>query len=398
MRCTEKTSPLTIASLALNAGLIAVLLLANLRNSPPQIARPAPEDELHGRTRSPLGAADEQTRPSMRETDGTDWRESLHRSNVPRHVLIAAIQADFHAKWSERDIELQKQYTNGKVEMEDLALFNLDREIALEAAMRDALGEDAFREWDRNRKFFDINTGALALTADEANKLHPLRTALTDRLRALERAKLKKEIDPAAYDERVEIAQADYEQELKKLVGFERFNEARDSGIPAYLRRELRGLGISEAQFAQVQEIEGTFGDGRADLQIAAQHGSIDSAKLDQEQEALTQLREAQLQQALGEKAYALYRKQQDPRYQTMVDFAPSWRLSAQDIENVFELLHAHETETRRVKLSAYAAGIPPEKIQDQVSALQARLNESLLQTLSSEQIAKLGRNGVVGP
>jgi hypothetical protein len=312
--------------------------------------------------------------------------------------LIAAIQADFHAKWNERDLELQKQYTNGKVEMEDLALFNLDREIALEAALRDALGEDAFREWDRNRKFFDINTGALALTADEANELHPLRTALTDRLRALERAKLKKEIDPATYEERLETAQADYEQELKKLVGFERFNEARDSGIPAYLRRELRGLGISETQFAQVQEIEGAFGDGRADLQVAAQQGSIDSVKLDQEQETLTQLKEAQLQQALGEKAYALYRKQQDPRYQTMVDFAPSWRLSAQDIENVFDLLHAHETETRRVKLSAYAAGTPPDKIQDQVSTLQTQLNESLLKTLSSEQIANLRRNGVVGP
>lgn len=394
----EKFSRLTIPSLALNAGLTVSLLLAIRHGSPAESSRAGEHRETSGQRGETLEQIDRQTPASTRDGNTTDWKESLKQSGVPRHVFIAAIQADFQAKWSQRDVALQKQYTNGEIEIEDLALLNLDREIALEATLREALGEAAFREWDRERKFFDINTGVLALSADEADKLHGVRTELTERLRSLERSKLKKEIDPATYDERYENAQADYEDRLRKLVGFKRFDEARESGLPAYLRRELRGLGITQAQFAQIQEIEGAFGDGRADLQSSASSGAIDAAQGDQEQEALADLRVAQLQQILGEKAYALYRKQQDVRYQTMVDFAPSWRLSAQDVENVFQLLHAHETETRRIKLSAYAAGLSPEKIQDHVSGLQARLNESLLQTLSPEQVEKLRRNGVVGP
>ncbi len=327
-----------------------------------------------------------------------DWKERLRQGDIPRHVLIAAIQADFHAEWDRRDIDLRRQYADGKIEIEDLALFNLDREIALEATMRDALGEDAFGEWDRDRQLFNINTSILSLSDDEMYKLRSIRTALTDRLRALERSKLKKEINPATYEERYELAQADYERELKNLIGLQRFDETRDSGIPAYLRRNLRGLGISSDQLAQIQEIENAFGDGRAELQAAAQHGSIDSGKLDQEQDALTHLRDAQLQQTLGEEAYALYRKRQDPRYQTMTEFAKNWRLTEQDVENIFQLLHANETETRRIKLTDYAAGLPPEETGEKISALQAKLNESLRQTLSPEQAENLRRNGIIHP
>lgn len=390
---TEKPSRLTLVSLALNAGLLAFVLFSNkpapangLAAAIP--ARPAPAPEAPA---APVEAA-------ARPTPAMDWKESLQQSRAPRHILIAAVQADFDAKWNQRDADLRQRYTNGEIEIEDLALLNLDREIAFEATVRDALGENAFREWDRARKFADINTAALVLSSKEADKLHDIRTALTERLRALERSKLKKEIDPTTYEDRYELAQADYEQELKKLVGFQRFNEARDSGIPAYLRRELRGLGLSDAQFAQIQEIEGTYGDGTADLQYSAQAGAIDAIKLDQEQETLTQLRDSQLQQILRPQAYALYCKQQDPRYQTMTDFADRWQLSGQDVENVFQLLQAHETEIRRLKLAAYTAGLPAEETRMQVSGLQAQLDESLRKTLRTDQLEKLKRNGVIRP
>lgn len=395
---TEKLSRLALVSLALNAGLTSVIIYRNHRDSRAGRSQPIPSLETGGARGDTPEHADHQAHASARDAGQTEWKELLRRSDIPRHVFIAAIQAEFQAKWSQRDADLQKRYRDGKAEIEDLALLNLDREIALEATMREALGEDAFREWDRGRKFFDINTGALALTEEEANKLHPIRTALTDRLRALERAKLKKELDPATYEARYETAQADYEQELRKLVGFQRFNEARDSGIPAYLRRDLRGLGITETQFSQVQDIEGNFGDGKADLKHAAESGTIDAGKLDQEQEALAQLREAQLQQALGENAYAIYRKQQDPRYQTMTDFAKSWQLTDQDVENVFQLLHAHDTEARRIKLDAYAAGRLPEEVQAQLSGVQTQLDESLLRTLSPGKVETLRRNGIVHP
>ncbi len=391
-------SRLTLASLALNAGLIVFLLFAYGHDSSTGNSRPIPPRETHGAESGALEHAARRDRASTDDAAARDWKESLRKSGIPLHVFIAAIQADFHAKWDRRDAALQKRYTDGEVDIEELGLFNLDREIALEAAMREALGEEAFREWDRERKFFDINTRELALRGDETNELYSIRTALTDRLRALERSKLAKEIDPATYEERHELAQADYEQGLRKLVGFQRYNTARDSGIPAYLRRDLRGLGVSDAQFARIQEIEGDFGDERTDLEVAAQYGSIDSIKLDQEREALARLRDAKLRQTLGEEAYALYRKQQDSRYQTMIDFAKDWQLTDQNIENVYQVLLAHEIEARRTKLAAYAAGLPPEEARGQVAALQEQLNKSLLQTLTPEQAESLRRNGIVGP
>lgn len=391
----EKPSRFTTVSLALNAGLIALLLFMGRPDSFLASASPTGRGD---RGRDTPGSTTPQAPDSPADATVMGWKESLRQSTIPRHVFIAAIQADFNAKWNPRDGDLQKRYSDGEVGIEELSLFNLDREIALEAAMRDALDADAFREWDRNRKFADINTVDLALTGDESNALHDVRTARTDRLRALERSMLTKEIDPATYRERCELVQADYEQEVRNLVGFQRYNLARDSGIPAYLRRDLRGLGVSDSQLNQIQELEGDFGDGRTDLEVAAQYGSIDSVKLDHEQAALAQSRDEQLRKILGEEAFALYRKQADPRYQTMVDSAANWKLTNQDVENVVQLVQAHESETRRIKLAAYASGRPPAEIQAQVAGLREKLNDALLRALSTEQAENLKRNGIVGP
>ncbi len=388
-----KIGRLALASLALNAGLIAALLFLHHRPVPGGPPRPVPPTATATAETSALSPP-----RATASAEATDWKRSLLEADIPRHAFIAAIRADFDARWNQRDRELQKRYSDGEIEIEDLALFNLDREIALEAAMREALGEAAFREWDRERKFADVNTAALALTATEADGLHALRTSLTDRLRNLERAKLKKELAPDGYAEGYELAQADYEQALRNLVGFQRFNEARDSGIPAYLRRELRGLDISQAQLVQIQDIEGAFGDAKADLQYEAGSGSIDSIKLSREQETLAHWRTEQLQQILGEKAYDVYRRQQDPRYQTMIDFAKDWGLTPQNAETVFQLLVGHETEARRLKLAAYAAGTPPEQTQARLGELQARLDETMRQTLAPEQAEQLRRNGILGP
>lgn len=393
---SKKIGHVTIASVALNFGLVAFLLFSKPRGSPVEGPVPIPPHAAYPRGSDTIQSA---SRPVPDSTDTAiviDWKTRLQQGDIPRHVLVAAIQADFHANWDRRENDLRKQYTDGKIEVGDLALFSLDREIALEATIREALGERAFREWDGKRKIFDIDTGALALGDDEANKLHSLRASTTERLRALERAKLKNEIGPADYDERHELAQADYEQALKDLIGSQRFNEARGSGLPAYLRRDLRGLGISEAQLAQIQNVEETFGEGRADLHAAANSGTIDNVKLDQENDALNQLRDEQLHQILGEEAYSLYRRQQDPRYQTMNDFANTWQLTRQDVENVFQLFLANETETRRIKLADYAAGIPPDETEKKVSALHAKFNESINRTLSPEQVEKLRRNGII--
>ena len=393
---SKKLGHVTIASVALNFGLVAFLLLSKPRGSPVEGPGPIPPHAAYPKGSDTIQSA---SRPVPDSTDtaiAIDWKTRLQQGDIPRHVLVAAIQADFHANWDRREDDLRKQYTDGKIEVGDLALFSLDREIALEATIREALGERAFREWDGKRKIFDIDTGALALGDDEANKLHSLRASTTERLRALERAKLKNEIGPADYDERHELAQADYEQALKDLIGSQRFNDARGSGLPAYLRRDLRGLGISEAQLAQIQNVEGTFGEGRADLHAAANSGAIDNVKLDQENDALNQLRDEQLHQILGEEAYSLYRRQQDPRYQTMNDFANTWQLTRQDVENVFQLFLANDTETRRIKLADYAAGIPPDETEKKVSALQAKFHESINQTLSPEQLEKLRRNGII--
>jgi len=394
MPSTEKLSRFTLASLALNAGLIALLFFTNRPDSSPEHSRSIPPGGRSGET---LQGATQQAGATS-DASEKDWREGLRQSDIPRHVFIAALQADFYAKGGPADIALQKRYSMGEVKAEAMELFNLEREIALEAAMREGLGAQAFREWDRERKFADINTSALALSGDETDKLYSARIAHTDQLRALERSQLTKEIDPATYNERLEFAQADYELELRNLVGFQRYNEARDSGIPAYLRRDLRRLGISESQFAQIRDLEGKFGDERTDLGVAVQYGTLDNTKRDQEQATLEQSRDTQLRQILGEAAYDLYRKQTDARYQTMTDIAKSGQLTHQDVENVFQIVQATETEIRRIKLADYAAGLSPEETGKKVSSLDAHLKESLQQLLSPAQVERLRLNGIIRP
>jgi len=395
---TKKITRLTLASLAINAGLIVFLLIANRPHAASGNSRPIPTRETDRRGSDTLQRA---ARPPPVSTGGAsvmDWKERLRQNDIPRHVLIAAIQADLRATWAKKENDLRKQYTDGIIDIQDLALFGVDCEIELETSLREALGEEAFRGWDRHRKLFNIDTAALTLSNDQANKLHSIRTAVTDRLRALERSQIKKEINPTTYRERYELAQAEYEQALKYLLGSQRFNEARDPAIPADLHRDLRGLGLSEAQLTQIKDIESSFSEGRENLQRDASSGLIDSVKLDQEQETLTNFRDAQLQQILGGESYALYRRQQDPRYQTMTDFAKNWQLTQQDVDNVFKLLHANETETRRIKLADYAGGIPPKETEKKISALQAKVNESLRQTLTPAQAEKLKRNGIIPP
>jgi hypothetical protein len=332
-----------------------------------------------------------------------DWKQwiSMNRSSIPSHVLAAMVQADFDQRWQMHQDETYQKYLNGEIDIDSLTLLNIEREIEQEKELLETMGAEKFQAWDKARQFFDINLDLLKLSDSETDSFYQLRKRLHQQFRELEIAKQKKEIDQAAYDEQREKMQADYEQQARALLGFERFRTTQGEGLSADLKRNLRDLNVTAEQLGNLETLESHWMQKQADLQRDAEQGYADLDTYEKEMAGLRDWRNRELQRTLGTNAVAFYERQQDSRYVDMKNFGAKWGVNDRDIELIYSVLKEYDQATRIYQkqlpiLEASGNTVKRDEVKATLQKLSTQTAQTLREYLGPERFDTLKRNSVL--
>lgn len=390
-------------SLFLNVVLFTVALVAVLRKLGIQnLSALAPEQPAATPTVSEI-ASRIKAAPQVQKPAFGDWRDwiGLVRDVAPDHVLAAMVQADFDARWQKSHDELYRKYVDGEVDIDALRLHDIQREIELEANLLAAMGEEKFRAWDQKRKFSDINLESLKLSESETAAFYEIRKVLEQRLRELEIAKLKKEIDLPTYeDQRLDVL-ADYEQQAQALLGFERLKTTQQAGLSAEMRRTLRRFNISDEQIAALEKLESDWIQKEADLRNEAEQGIIDSATFDRRMEELHEWWRREFRQVAGNEAFEYYERQQDARYVDMKNYATQWGLSEQEIEQIYQILRQQDKAMQEYQkqihlFEAFGDTAKVDEIKNAMRQTLTNTTQHLINLLGVDRFNTLQRNKVL--
>jgi len=271
------------------------------------------------------------------------WQRALPQlrdAGVPPDVLAALVVSDFELRWQKELRDFEKRYQAGAVSDDDRARFEARRDEEQEEALRAALGDEGFRQWDRAYSLRDLDLVELQLSSTETDALYRLRKdrALKDRL--LTEAWRDGTIDQADHDEQQSAAQQEYDRQFKLLVGEERYAALQEveEGMAGALRQKARGLNPVDSQLEAMAEAERKWNQQRAELE--GQLRALDAA------------RDQEYQQVLGTNDFDQLQKNQDRRYRLLKRHANSWSLSDSDIDYVYSLLHQDGSSTDEIEQS----------------------------------------------
>lgn len=350
-------------SLMLNAALIGAFFLGPDRQS---ATGDVPRHEPLSSVRRPnITSEPEQTStankasPSRSSTTEPAWQQSLPQlraAGVPNEVLAGLVIADFEIGWQKQLREFEQRYQSGAVDDDERARFEARRDDEQERALRAALGDEGFRQWDKAYSLRDLDLAKLQLSSSEADSLYQLRKdrALKDRM--LAEALRNGEIDEADYNEQQSAAQQEYDRQFKMLLGDERYEGLQnlEEGMEGALRQQVRDLNLVDSQFEAMLAAERKWNRQRADSQ------ALDAAR-DQEYEQL-----------LGTQGFEQLQKNQDSRYRLLRRHANTWSLSDSDIDFVYGTLRQYPERSPHAR--------------DQIE-------QSLLSYLGPERFARLKNN-----
>jgi hypothetical protein len=335
--------PLAI-SLALNVLLIGALLFAPERPPAPGDV-PAPEPLTAVRqpriTAEPEQIQKSAKASSSRRSNEPAWQHSLQQlrdAGVPHEVLAGLVIADFEIRWQRQLREFEQRYQAGAVDDDERARFEARRDEEQERALRAALGDEGFRQWDQAYSLRDLDLAELQLSSSQTDALYQLRKtrALEDRM--LTEALRAGEIDEAAYNEQQSAAQQEYDQQFKMLLGEERHEalQSFEAGMEAALRQKAKSLNLADSQLEAMLEAERKWDQQRAELEGRAQQTPDQRQAHEQQLQALDAARDQEYEQVLGTHDFDQLRKRQDRRYQLLKRFANTWSLSETDIDYIY--------------------------------------------------------------
>ena len=190
--------------------------------------------------------------------------DQLRAMGVPNNVLARVVWADLDWKWNQRGGELSLK-THG--DPDTMAAYKLQNAMSLDDEMRAALGEEGFNAWDRDNMLREANRGKIALTPSESEAAYGLWKKMQQWELELRKAKLNGQMDEADISEAFEKSISEFNDQMKSLLGDERWAKARqiDDGTDS-LRRDFAKANPTDAQFQELLKTQQQWNDQRAAL------------------------------------------------------------------------------------------------------------------------------------
>lgn len=370
------------ASLLLNLALAVLVMSLLLHRSPLQAdSSPDSPDATAGavHVEAPIATAVSTNHtPANRE----QWLDSLRRAGAPDWLLAGVVTTDFENRWGDKRRELQKRYDRGEISDDDMARFDQQHDIELEKELRGSLGDEGFRQWDKQNLMRMYGFDKLNLTSAESDSLYQLRKDLDRKQREAELALRNGDIDNADFNDQQTAAQQAYDKQLKALLGDDRYTamQSGDDELKGALRRTLKNLNATDTQFQAMLDAQSQWNQRRADLDRQLQDAQNQGKSFEDQMKAIDAARDQEYQRLLGTNGFNQMQELQDGRYQTMKRYENAWQLSDNDIDYLYKTLQYCQASIQEYQQKVQAAEKNGETID--WPEVQRRIKEFSDQTL----------------
>ena len=315
--------------------------------------------------------------------------DELRGMGVPNDTLALVARVDFEMEWEAR-------FDACGVDRDKLAAVQLDMDMSKDAEMRAALGEEGFKRWDQKNMLWEAMSTAVAVSPSESDAIYASKKKLQQRELELEQAKVKGTMDDAAINAAEDKAYSEYNQELKAVLGDERYAKSQqldDAFAAGNLRYTLTRNGVNpdDSQFQQLFKAEQNFNQSQSKLDPS----SPDYAA---QFKALNDARDQQYRQVLGDGAYDTFQKEQDPGYAQMKKYETLWGLDDSKADYVYNTMKSYEKtmqdyQARASALQAQGQKVDWDAVNRHLQQLTDQTGQTLQTYLGQDSFNKLQRN-----
>jgi len=390
---------LLIISVALNAILLAALLSrtrATNNTTEPQTPTPIAKIIIPLPPQPPPPT-------HAKSTDINSWLPDLRAAGVPNKILANVVIADFENRWDARERNLQKQFDAGDLDASAITRAEDERVAEREQTLRNALGEEGFREWDKENTLRDLNLDNLNLSAAETDSLYQLRKTLMQTQRDLQTASHEGKIDDADLSRKLSALQTQYDTQVHALLGDDRYAQMNVSPDPttADLRRKTINLHPTDDELTALTAAQKQWNDQRAALDHQLESAQITPEQHDAQMQALDSARDQACQRALGANTFAQFERSQDPNYQAMKHFSTAWQLTDDDIDYLYSTLQYYKTSVASYQqqlqtLQNQGQPVDWTNVQKSISQFSGQIDQTLQNYLGDERFKKLEQNNIL--
>lgn len=395
-------------SLGLNVALlaaVAVIVWRDQANAPLTATSPLPARSLTAPTRAEPVASEASSKSSERKLDSAAMAQ-FERMGISRDVLVNVLLEDLNRRSSKRVLELQKQYAPKSVP--ERAYVELSRQSDAERVheLKEALGEDGYRAWDKEQKLKELNlanNSGVPMNPEETERAYQLQKEFDEKNEELQMALEDGVADRADVGALQSQAQQTLDRELEKLLGRERFNELRGNVDPTVeVAREYGDLNPTADQAKAVILAEQNYHTRERDLTQRLSENPADTASITAELKALRDDEEENLRRIFGPEAYDNMKRQNDPTYKTLKQYADAWELNDREIQPVYDTLHTFEQQAERTRTAAEmseSAGqrVNWREIDAAIEQARQKTESSLQNLIGAERLRRLKQNGLLG-
>ena len=279
----------------------------------------------------------------------TDWVQALRAARVPEKLIADVAAAEFQEDWDRRSWANQRRFERGEMDQDALTKFDLQHDVEQEKELRAVLGNDGFRHWDKRRVLAEFDRAGLELVESESDDLYDLRKTRDGKRLALDQAVQEGKVDENEARQRTEALDAQYNEQLLKLLGVDRYalvQSGGDTGL-GELRRNLRALNADDGQVSGMESAQQSWNEQRNKLEVELQAGRVSGEDYEKQLKALESARDQEYQKVLGGDRYAEFQRNQDERYQTMKRVGTASGLTETDVNELYSTVQNYENAIR---------------------------------------------------
>jgi hypothetical protein len=262
--------------------------------------------------------------------------------------------------------------------------------------MRAALGEEGFKRWDVKKMLWEAMSTEVTVTSSESDAIYAAKKKLEQRELELEQAKVKGSMDDAAINDAEDKAYAEYNQQLKAVLGDDRYAKSQQLD-DAFAARNLRytltrnGVNPDDSQFQALFKAEQDYSQSQIKLDSSAPDYP---AQL----KALNDARDQQYRQVLGADAYDIFQKEQDPGYSRMKKYETLWGLDDSKADYVYNTMKSYEKSVQDYQAQLSALQAQGQKVdwdgaKQHLQQLTDQTGQTLQNYLGQNSFDKLQRN-----
>jgi len=281
----------------------------------------------------------------------------LMHCGVSRETLTEVVLQDFERRQNEALAQLEKRYAPALIPEREMIAFSRRRDVDRVRAIRNTLGEEAYRAWDRNQALQELNFrrlpgDPLPMSAAETERAYELQRDFDERSKSIQMAFEDGVADRADADALRKRAKQELDDALSKLLGSDRLAQLHGSadetghiGAAGETQQNWSDLCPTAEQAKGIERADTDYRSHENELAKALAARTTDPSAAAAELMRIAAEREQTLRGIFGAEAYAEHEAARDPAYGALTRYAEAWDLKPADIDRVYHSVSVFEQQ-----------------------------------------------------